>query len=227
MFHQNDINSKHRAILINWLVDVHFQFGLKDETLFHTVNLIDRYLSCVTISMKDLQLVGIAAVLISSKFEEIYCAESEKLIDMTDNSYTKEELFLMEGNILNALGFKLNVTSSLTFLDRYSKVHGISQSNKTYMVARYLLELALVDYKMVKYAPSKIAVSALCFACKLTNTVEWSDTLAKVSQYNQTEIIPCLQNMTVMFIEQKDQTNLRAVKEKFGLPRYGKVSQLF
>ena len=42
-----DINSKMRAILIDWLVDVHLKFKLRDETLYVTINLIDRYLSIV------------------------------------------------------------------------------------------------------------------------------------------------------------------------------------
>ena len=33
-----------RAILIDWLVDVHLKFKLANETLFLTVNLIDRFL---------------------------------------------------------------------------------------------------------------------------------------------------------------------------------------
>ena len=41
---QTDINEKMRAILIDWLIDVHLKFKLVPETLFMTVNLIDRYL---------------------------------------------------------------------------------------------------------------------------------------------------------------------------------------
>jgi cyclin B len=44
MSQQSDINEKMRAILIDWLVDVHLKFKLLEETLFLTVNLIDRYL---------------------------------------------------------------------------------------------------------------------------------------------------------------------------------------
>ena len=33
-----------RTILIDWLIDVHLKFDLLPETLFLTVNLIDRYL---------------------------------------------------------------------------------------------------------------------------------------------------------------------------------------
>lgn len=41
---QIDINEKMRAILVDWLVEVHLKFKLMPETLFLTVHLIDRYL---------------------------------------------------------------------------------------------------------------------------------------------------------------------------------------
>lgn len=42
---QPEINSKMRGILVDWLVDVHVKFKLRDETLYLTISLIDRYLS--------------------------------------------------------------------------------------------------------------------------------------------------------------------------------------
>ncbi len=44
MSNQKDINEKMRAILMDWLIDVHLKFKLVNETLFLTINLIDRYL---------------------------------------------------------------------------------------------------------------------------------------------------------------------------------------
>ena len=41
---QKDINEKMRSILIDWLIDVHNKFQLIPETLFLTINLIDRFL---------------------------------------------------------------------------------------------------------------------------------------------------------------------------------------
>lgn len=46
---QTDINEKMRAILIDWLIEVHLKFKLLPETLFLTVNLIDRFLERLTI----------------------------------------------------------------------------------------------------------------------------------------------------------------------------------
>lgn len=42
---QTDINESMRAILVDWLVDVHLKFKLLSETLFLTINIIDRFLS--------------------------------------------------------------------------------------------------------------------------------------------------------------------------------------
>ena len=44
MSKQSDINAKMREILVDWLVEVHLKFKLRSETLFLTVNLIDRFL---------------------------------------------------------------------------------------------------------------------------------------------------------------------------------------
>lgn len=44
MCQQTQITDKMRAILVDWLVDVHLKFKMKSETLFITVNIIDRYL---------------------------------------------------------------------------------------------------------------------------------------------------------------------------------------
>jgi len=44
MVKQEDINEKMRAILIDWLIEVHLKFKLLPETLFLTINIIDRFL---------------------------------------------------------------------------------------------------------------------------------------------------------------------------------------
>lgn len=120
---QNDINEKMRAILIDWLIEVHLKFKLLPETLFLTVNIIDRYLEKVTdIHRTKLQLVGVTAMLIASKYEEIYAPEVRDFVYITDKAYTKEEILKMEQNILYALDFNLTFPSSLRFLERYCKV---------------------------------------------------------------------------------------------------------
>jgi hypothetical protein len=72
---QKNINIKMRAILIDWLVEVHLKFKLMPETLYLTVNFIDRYLACQPCPRRKLQLVGVTCMLLASKYEEIYFPE--------------------------------------------------------------------------------------------------------------------------------------------------------
>lgn len=72
---QPEINEKMRAILIDWLVLVHYKFELSPETLYLTINITDRYLASKTTTRRELQLVGIGAMLIASKYEEIWAPE--------------------------------------------------------------------------------------------------------------------------------------------------------
>jgi len=62
MIKQNDINEKMRRILIDWMLKVHQKFKLLPETLFLTVNIIDRYLSQEMVTRKTLQLIGVTAM---------------------------------------------------------------------------------------------------------------------------------------------------------------------
>ena len=41
---QNEVTDKMRAILVDWLVDVHLKYKCRPETLYLAVNLLDRYL---------------------------------------------------------------------------------------------------------------------------------------------------------------------------------------
>ena len=81
---QRDINDKMRAILIDWLNEVSTKFKLSPRTLYVTVNLIDRYLEVKELGRQKLQLVGVAAMLIAAKFEEIYAPEVKDFVYITD-----------------------------------------------------------------------------------------------------------------------------------------------
>ena len=104
---QEDINEKMRAILVDWLVEVHLKFKLVPESLYLTVNLIDRYLEREQVNRQKLQLVGVTAMLIACKYEEIYPPIVKDFVYITDNAYTKEEILEMERKMLSVLDFNI------------------------------------------------------------------------------------------------------------------------
>ena len=118
---QKYIKEKMRTILLDWLIDVHSKFKLVDETLFLTINIIDRYLSKQSINKKYFQLLGITAMFIASKYEDIYPPEIKEFIFMTDNAYTPEELIKLESDILDKIEFNMTYPTSLRFLEIFKK----------------------------------------------------------------------------------------------------------
>ncbi|KAF9681178.1 hypothetical protein SADUNF_Sadunf06G0198500 [Salix dunnii] len=63
---QRDISPSMRGILIDWLVEVSEEYTLVPDTLYLTVNLIDRFLSQNYIEKQRLQLLGVTCMLIAS-----------------------------------------------------------------------------------------------------------------------------------------------------------------
>lgn len=175
MSKQTDVNEKMRAILIDWLVEVHLKFKLMVETLYLTVNLIDRFLEKETITRNKLQLVGVTAMFLASKYEEIYAPECRDFVYISDKAYTREQILSMEGTMLAKLNFQLTTPNAYVFLKRFAKVAGIVSNprSKTELLASFLVELTLQEYKMLKYLPSTIAASAIYLALKTMGQPAW------------------------------------------------------
>ena len=68
-----------------------------------------------------LQLVGVTAMLIASKYEEMYAPEVGDFVFITDNTYSSEEIRSMERRMLRTLDYSLGNPLCLHFLRRYSR----------------------------------------------------------------------------------------------------------
>lgn len=118
---QPEINAKMRSILVDWLTEVHRKFELMPETLYLTVHIVDRFLSKETIQRKELQLVGISAMLIACKYEEIWAPEVNDFVRISDSAYLREQVLAAEKAILRKLEWHLTVPTPYVFLVRYIK----------------------------------------------------------------------------------------------------------
>ncbi|KAL0312044.1 UNVERIFIED_CONTAM: Cyclin-A2-1 [Sesamum radiatum] len=164
---QRDITQGMRGILIDWLVEVSEEYRLVPDTLYLTVNLIDRFLSENYIEKQKLQLLGVTCMLIASKYEEICAPRVEEFCFITDNTYTKEEVVKMESRVLNFLGFQLSVPTTKKFLRRFIQAAQVSYkvpSVELEFLANYLAELTLIEYSFLKFLPSVVAASAVFLA---------------------------------------------------------------
>lgn len=98
---QKEVTPKMRTVLMDWLNEVHLQFHLFTETYYLTVGIIDRYLNAYSVtSRKNLQLVGVAAMFLACKYEEMYPPMLKDFVFITDDTYTAEQITQMEMHIL-------------------------------------------------------------------------------------------------------------------------------
>ncbi len=180
---QKDVNEKMRAILVDWLIEVHYKFKLLPETLYITVNIIDRYLELKEIQRQKLQLLGVTAMWIACKYEEIYAPELKDFVYITDNAYEQKDILKLEYEVLRTLEFNVTTPSAYRFLERYAKL--IGANSKTFNLAWYLIELPLIEYKMLKYKPSLISSAALFLANKvLKNNVRWNSKMGNLVKFS-------------------------------------------
>ncbi|GAB4854170.1 Cyclin-A2 [Ancistrocladus abbreviatus] len=190
---QRDITQSMRGILIDWLVEVSEEYKLVPDTLYLTVNLIDRFLSQNYIEKQRLQLLGVSCMLIASKYEEMCAPRVEEFCFITDNTYTKEEVLKMESRVLNFMCFQLSVPTTKTFLRRF-----VQAAQATYEVpsfdleflANYLAELTLIEYSFLKYLPSLIAASAVFLARWTLDQSDhpWNPTLEHYTCYKAPDL---------------------------------------
>jgi hypothetical protein len=164
MSRQPDINAKMRAILVDWLVDVHYKYGLLPQTLHIAVMLIDRFLEkTLSVGRQRLQLVGVAAMFVAAKYEEIYPPEAEDFVKITDNAYTREDVFQMEAKMLAALGYRVTFPTAYQFMKRFLKASR-SCDDRVEHFAHYVVDRSLQEIKLLKFLPSTIAAAAVHIA---------------------------------------------------------------
>nr|VDC77677.1 unnamed protein product [Brassica rapa] len=210
---QTEINEKMRSILVDWLVDVHVKFDLSPETFYLTINIIDRFLSLKPVPRRELQLVGVSALLIASKYEEIWPPQVNDLVYVTDNSYQSKQILVMEKTILGNLEWYLTVPTQYVFLARFVKA-AVPDPEMESMV-HFLAELGLMHCDALKFCPSMLAASAVYAArCFLSKTPAWTETLTFHTGYSEHELMDC--SKLLAFIHSRvGESKLRAVFKKY------------
>ncbi|XP_039012321.1 G2/mitotic-specific cyclin-2-like isoform X1 [Hibiscus syriacus] len=218
MEQQSDINEKMRAILIDWLIEVHDKFDLMGETLFLTVNIVDRFLSRQTVVRKKLQLVGLVAMLLACKYEEVSVPVVEDLIHISDKAYSRKEVLEMEKLMLNTLQFNMSLPTPYVFMRRFLKA---AQSDKKLeFLSFFLIELALVEYEMLKFQPSLLAAAAIYTAqCSLYGFKQWSKTCEWHSSYTEDQLLECSRLM--VGFHEKAAGKLTGVHRKYCTSKFG------
>ncbi|XP_077579507.1 cyclin-P isoform X1 [Stigmatopora nigra] len=151
-----------RAVLVDWLIQVHEMLHFQEETLYLAIHLLNRSLRLVKVTTANLQLLGIVCLFLAAKKEECLLPEVSGLCYLMDHAYTKHQLLRMERKVLTGLKFKLSYCPPLHFLLLLASIARCSA--QMVWMARYLLELSLLEGQCVVFLPLQLAGAALCLA---------------------------------------------------------------
>eukprot|EP01112_Ceratiomyxa_fruticulosa_P017809 TRINITY_DN5619_c0_g2_i2.p1 TRINITY_DN5619_c0_g2~~TRINITY_DN5619_c0_g2_i2.p1 ORF type:complete len:444 (+),score=85.70 TRINITY_DN5619_c0_g2_i2:342-1673(+) len=212
-----DLNPRMRGVLVDWMQEVVTRFKLLIETFMLSVNMVDHYLSKVgkPVTRDQLQLIAATALFTSAKFEEIYPPVAKDFIFICEESFTMEELFTMERDMLSTLKFNVTVPTPVHFLRRFSKA--ARSDARMHNLSKYLSELAQPEYTMLKFKPSMIAAAAVYLTRKMTASVPiWTATLVKYTEYEEKDIMQCVKELNELVRRaQAKSLSFKATFEKY------------
>lgn len=190
---QTEIQWFMRPYLVDFLIEAHAAFGLLPETLFLTINLLDRYCSRRVVYKRHYQLVGCASLFIAAKYgdRKERVPTIRELNIMCCDLYDERMFIQMEWHVLQTLDWVIGHPTIDSFLQL--ALDGIPGDIEVEHMARYIAEIAMFDKDFISKLPSDIARSALALARYIFNrpqslNVDWasrydSHTLVTLSQH--------------------------------------------
>ncbi|XP_048746879.2 G2/mitotic-specific cyclin-B3-like [Ostrea edulis] len=219
---QSTLTTNMRSILVDWLVEVQENFELNHETLYLAVKLVDTYLSLQPIPKENLQLVGAASLFISCKFDERCPPLIEDFLYICDDAYTRVEFLDMERMILKTIGFDIGMPLSYRFLRRYAKCARANMETLT--MARFILEMSLMEYEFIKYRESKMASACLLLAMKMKKTGKWTSTLEHYTGYIVKDISDLVKELNALIASPPKQ--LTTIRSKYSHSVFYEVAKV-
>ena len=214
-----------RAVLVDWLVQVHVHFSLLQETFQLTIGLLDRVLQAdKSVTRNDLQLLGITAALIASKFEEVCPPDLEDLVNLTAGRYSNAEVKQMELRVLSTLAWNVSFPQPIHFLRRYSKVCQATAQHHT--LAKFLVDLSLQEYSLCHHQPSILAAAALHLSQRiLLGNTKWSPIIRQYMGYTEESLKPLVGQLASV-LDSSPSSNLMAIRDKYRFNSYFNFSKI-
>lgn len=225
-----------RAILVDWLVEVHMKFRLVQETLYLCINIIDRYCAIKAVSRAHLQLVGVTALLIACKYEEIYPPEVRDCVYITDRAYTRQQVLDMEQDILKTLEWRVTVPTAYPFLLRFLQI--VHATDLQVHAANYYMERTLQEHDLLAYPPSLVCAAAVILSLNNSDIYRLEkirkpvlpgipSNLLDYTGFDEGRLLKCAEDIAKHVAEEPitaSRRQLIAVKKKFDNRKYCQVS---
>ncbi|XP_068276349.1 cyclin-F [Nyctibius grandis] len=226
---QKGMNETMRYILVDWLVEVATMKDFSSLCLHTTVGCVDRYLKLRPVSRSRLQLLGIACMVICTRFISKDILTVREAVWLTDNTYKYEDLVRMMGEVISALEGKIRIPTIVDYKEVLSSI--VSLERRTLHLYSFICELSLLNTSLSVYSPARLAAAALLLAKILhRQAYPWTSQLSACTGFSLEDLLPCVLNLYQKCFDDdipKDyrQVPLIAVKQRFEDVRYDQIGK--
>jgi len=179
-----------RYILVDWLVEV---VGMKDfsaHTLYLAVSMFDRFVSQRRVQRSHVQLLGVAAMVLSSRFLGFDILTIREAAWLTDNSYSYHDVVKAMGELVAVTRGDIRVPT----LQDYVKVlvSLLGEAGPTAVLVEYVAMLCLLQAEMGQYSPAELAASCMLLARLLMDHADpWPGKLQEWTGFSQDYLSLC------------------------------------
>lgn len=208
------VDERMRLILVDWIIQCAIKLNLRKLTTYLGIWILDKFIDeCnspsrrkaalrnmgstvdssvrnnlmpIYVNKQNLQLVGVTAMVIATKYEEIHFPILEDWVYLSADSVQRAQIIEMEIRILRALDFDVCQPSPIEFLRRFSKVAQSDQ--RTHIIAKFCIETSLYSTELSKIPGSIKAAASLFIAMHLSGSTRrayWTDDLSFYSQLDE------------------------------------------
>ncbi|XP_060084118.1 cyclin-F-like [Ylistrum balloti] len=226
----HELTPSMRYILVDWLVEVAGMKDFSSQTLHVAVSVVDRYLKVHKTTRSKLQLLGVAAMVLCSRFLGKDIITIREAAWLTDNTYKYEDVVRMMGEITATLRGKIRVANSFDFVELFSLLARLDR--KSSFLAEYICELCLLQAEMGQYKPTEIAAASVLLARILTRLDDpWPKRLVQFTGFTIEDISRCAFHvhekcfLEGSVVDHRDVT-LQAVKLRYSDKKFLEVSEM-
>ncbi|EPY54111.1 meiosis-specific cyclin Rem1 [Schizosaccharomyces cryophilus OY26] len=187
-----------RTVVISWIIGIHYEMNLLPETLFLTINIFDRFFSLRNVAISKMKQIGMAALLLASKYEEIHPPSNKEACGLLGEG-TVGDLCKAETYILMVLHYELGWPGPMPYL----RLLSISDNWDADMriAVKYFLEVSILDPRFLSQKASQMVATCAYTAYCVLHNGNWSSTLYNLTGYHCVNVAPimhllleCLQN---------------------------------
>ncbi|KAH7939063.1 G1/S-specific cyclin-D2 [Rhipicephalus sanguineus] len=198
---QTEVQTPMRKTLALWMSEVCEEQGCEDSVFPTAMNLLDRYLSQVSVRKLHLQLLGCVCLLLASKMRQTRALAVEALVYYTDCSVTAQEIQAWELEVLNRLKWDVASVVANDFVDHLVAMLGLADCRDTVRRhANTFISLCATEYHFISYRPALLAASSVATAVHGLRTPlqtpgsqdELISSLGSIANVRTTEIRRCV-----------------------------------